>query len=145
MQMHDTCPVTALGIEAGTLSTLYDRLDEAGRLAQPKARDGAAGLIDAIAAIEHLASHRIPQSFAGAYFKVLLIVTDLNDLTNWPDRTGPERADLERRLKRNIRHLLDFLRPHAGPEVALFDRDEEHIARHAQSPGEMRQLLATAK
>lgn len=143
MQRHNACPVTALGIEAGTLSALYDQLDEAGRLAQPEARDGAAGLIDAIAAVEHLASHRIPQSFAGAYFKILLIVADLNDLTNWPDRTGPERAELDRRLKRNIRHLLDFLRPHAGPEVALFDRDEEHIARHAQSPDEMRQLLAS--
>lgn len=143
MQRHNTCPVTALGLEAGTISALYDQLDEAGRLARPEARDGAAGLLDAMTAIEHLASHRIPESFAGAYFKVLLIVTDLNDLTNWPDRTGPERAEIDRRLKRNIRHLLDFLRPHAGPEVALFDRDEEHIARHAQSPDEMRQLLAS--
>lgn len=143
MQMLNTCPVTALGLEAGTLSALYDRLDEAGQLARTEARDGAAGLLDAITAIENLASHRIPQSFAGAYFKVLLIVADLNDLTNWPDRTGPERAELDRRLKRNIRHLLDFLRPHAGPEVALFDRDEEHIQRHSQSPDELRQLLVS--
>ncbi|SUB00544.1 Uncharacterised protein [Pannonibacter phragmitetus] len=143
MQMLNTCPVTALGLEAANLSALYDRLDEAGQLARPEARDGAAGLLDAITAIENLASHRIPQSFAGAYFKVLLIVADLNDLTNWPDRTGPERAELDRRLKRNIRHLLDFLRPHAGPEVALFDRDEEHIQRHSQNPDELRQLLAS--
>lgn len=143
MQRHNACPVTALGLEAGTLSALYDRLDEAGWLAQPEARDGAAGLLDAITAIEHLASHRIPESAAGAYFKVLLIVADLNDLTNWPDRTGPERAELDRRLKRNIRHLLDFLRPHAGPEVAFFDRDEEHIQRHSQRPDELRQLLVS--
>lgn len=141
-QRNQPCPVAALGVEAAALGALYNDLSQAGLLSQPNIRDSASGLADAITVIEKMASHRVPENFTGAYFKLLLIAADLNDLSDWPEQSDHERGEMERRMRRNVGHLLEFLRPHAGADIALFGRDESSIQRHAQRPEDLRQMLA---